>query len=964
MRKTLLIFLSFLSTIAFSQSTSFVKAMGGSSDDYATKVVQLTSGDYYILSNTESYGVGGSDIMVTRTNGLGDIIWSYAFGTSGNEVATSMKLASDGGILVTGYSDNIATNADAAFIMKLTSSGSVTWNKTLVSDSTMRAYDVVESRFGGYFVTGYVYQDSLDDNIFVTSMSTSGNFFWTYTYGGIKKDHGYSITEDGIGRLLIAGSTMNDSVVTGGTGDKDIQLIRMRTNGNVIWSNNYGTNSADAATHVKVSNNYIYLTGYTEDGFLGGENMFMCRLDTSGSVQSSGVYGTNGDDRGYSLQFPSSSLITLVGNVQGITSDGDIAVLTLNNSGSIVNTSVIGGDSLDGVQGVDAFLAPDGSVSVVSNGKSLRPSSSLDLYLFRTASSGVVNCGGKLEIVDGIAYNLSSSSHNYSTSISAGANLSFSNTSVTASDTVLCCQLEARVAADTIRMCTGDQVRLGRTSISGYIYSWTAIGSSYTSSSANPLVSPASDITYKLVVSEANGECIADSALVHVIVNTRLNVDFARDTFFCENGSVVVPAYPNMNSYQWFGTGYTKAGNNQSFNVDDTVLLVVIDNNSCVYNDTIEIKEIPTPTFSLGADTTICSNIPITIMGPPNMFSYTWNGNTSSSSTYTTANQQILSLVVVDSFGCTASDDIVIQTKPFSTFSLGPDTTFCENGVFTIQGPGALSGYIWNDTASTLKDINVFEAGTYTLTAYNSFGCPYSDTVVITTNDLPEFSLGADDGFCEGVGKVLTGPSGMIEYSWSTGSDQDTATANVEGEYSLRVTDINGCRYTDTIYMTEYDNPVISLGNDTTICYGESLDLSPGAGFADYDWSTNESSITITVSEEGTYSVTVTDDNGCMGDASIQVDTMKCGTDYIGYLGVHKVNVYPVPASSQLHIDSDISLMSANIELFNAVGELVIAELSTSHKPVINVSGVAEGVYTLKVTKDNKQALYRVVVSH
>lgn len=963
MRKTLLFVLSFLSFQVFSQTTSFVKAIGGSSDDYAQKVVQLSSGDYFILSTTESYGVGGSDIMVTRTNGLGDIIWSYAYGSGGNETATSMKLASDGGILITGYSDNIATNADAAFIMKLTSSGSVTWNTTLVSDSTVRAYDIVESRTGGYFVTGYAYVDSLDDNIFVTSMSTSGNFFWTKTYGGINKDHGYSIAEDSKGRLLIAGSTMNDSVTVGGSGDTDIQLIRMRTNGNVIWTRNYGSNSKDVATHVKFANNQIYMTGYTEDGFLSGENMMICRVDTNGTVQSSGIYGTNGDDRGYSLQFPSSSLITLAGSVKGISSPGDIAVLTLNTSGSIVNTSVVGGDSIDGVQGVDAYLAPDGSVSVVSNGKSLRNSSSLDLYLYRASTSGVVNCGSKLEIIDGIGYNLSSNSHDYSTTLSAGANLSFSSTSVTSSDTVICCQLEARVASDTIRMCTGDQVRLGRNGISGYIYSWTAVGSSYTSSAANPLVSPSSTTTYKLVVSEANGDCIGDSALVHVIVNSRLNVDFARDTFFCEGLSVVVPAYPGLNSYLWFGDGYTKAGNNQSFNIEDTVVLTVIDNNSCVYNDTIAITEIPTPTFSLGADTTICSNVPITIEGPDDMASYTWNGTTSSNSTFTTSTQQVLTLVVVDSFGCTASDNIVIQTKPFSTFSLGPDTSFCEGGVFIIQGPGALSDYIWNDTASNLKDIGVYEAGQYTLTAYNSFGCPYSDTINISELPLPVFSLGPDDGFCEGVGKVLTGPASMIQYDWSTGSTQDTTTALVEGDYSLRVTDNNGCRYSDTIYMTEYANPVITLGNDTTICIGTTLDLSPGAGYADYDWSTSQSSITITVQQKGTYSVTVTDNNGCKGTASINVDTVTC-TNSIHYLGSHKVNVFPIPASSKLNISSDISLMSAELQLYNAVGDLVIRKTSTSHEPILDVNALADGVYTLKITKDNKQALYRVVVSH
>ena len=964
MRKNLLLIISFLSLLSFGQGSSFTKVFGGSSEEAATRVIQLTSGDYYILSTTESYGVGNKDILVTKTNGLGDIIWSYAFGTSGNEVATSMKLASDGGLLITGYSDNIATNGDAGIVLKLSSSGSVTWNKTIVYDSTVRANDIVESRFGGYFVTGTMYLDSLDDNVFVTSMSSTGNFFWTKTYGGINKDEAYSITEDGIGRLVIAGSTMNDSVVHGSAGDKDIQVLRMRTNGNLIWVKNYGTSDIEEATFVRTDNSSnIYLTGYTVGGAIPGENMILTKLDSSGSVSSSYIFGATGDDRGHSLTFASNGDVRLVGKMQGVSSGADVLLIRTTSAGVISNSTIIGGDSLDGISGVSSFQTSDGGVTIVSSGQSLVGSSNNKLYMMKTEENGNIACGTKLDFVDAAQYSLSSSSHQNTGSVSAGANLSLSNTTVSLGDSVLCCQLQARVAANSISMCTGDQIRLGKAAISGYQYSWTANNTSFTSSAANPLVSPTSDIIYKLVVTDPEGNCIADSAFVNVTVSTRLNVDFARDTFFCQGQNVSVSAYPNQNSYLWTGTGYSYSTNPATFNTEDTVVLTVIDVNSCIYRDTIVITEIPTPVFSLGADTTICSNVPITLEGPDDMFSYTWNGQ-AGSQTYTTNTQQVHTLAVVDSFGCTYNDNIVIQTKPYSTFNLGPDSSLCVGSPFTIFGPGALTGYIWNDTASSQQNLVVFKGGTYHLTAYNSFGCPYSDTITLSEYQLPVFSLGNDTGYCEGGAILLSGPNNAEDYLWSNGRTTDTSSFFSEGNATLRITDVNGCRYTDTIAIEEYENPDISLGPDTTICLGESIVLSPGAGFSAYTWSTSSTQSSITVSAKGSYSVTVTDANGCDGSATVNVDTVTCNKESIQFLGAAKVSMYPNPASQYIQLESEVSLMGAELKLIDSYGKLVLKQVSNSHQPSLNISNLPNGVYQLGIEKDNKQIYYRVIVSH
>ena len=218
---------------------------------------------------------------------------------------------------------------------------------------------------------------------------------------------------------------------------------------------------------------------------------------------------------------------------------------------------------------------------------------------------------------------------------------------------------------------------------------------------------------------------------------------------------------------------------------------------------------------------------------------------------------------------------------------------------YTILGPGALTGYIWNDTASNLQNIRVSAAGDYHLTAFNSFGCPSSDTITLIARNQPVFSLGQDFGLCTGTSRYLVGPKDMTTYKWSNNSDNDSLLVTTSGDFWLKVTDEFTCAYTDSVSVSAFSNPVISLGNDTTINDGDSIVLTPGAGYAKYVWSTTEVTPSITVKTKATYSVTVTDQNGCEGTASIVIDT-KLG---VNDLQIERLKFYPNPVTDVLHVE-------------------------------------------------------------
>ena len=125
--------------------------------------------------------------------------------------------------------------------------------------------------------------------------------------------------------------------------------------------------------------------------------------------------------------------------------------------------------------------------------------------------------------------------------------------------------LEAKVNRDSLRICSGTSINLGRSAISGYKYSWTSIsGASYSSSSANPTVSPKVDTKYKLVVSSSDGLCKPDSATILVRVNPRMSQEFLADTFFCEGYPVTIDGLKGMFFYEWEIKSMGKKSNNNS----------------------------------------------------------------------------------------------------------------------------------------------------------------------------------------------------------------------------------------------------------------------------------------------------------------------------------------------------------------------------------------------------------------
>ncbi len=322
---------------------------------------------------------------------------------------------------------------------------------------------------------------------------------------------------------------------------------------------------------------------------------------------------------------------------------------------------------------------------------------------------------------------------------------------------------------------------------------------------------------------------------------------------------------------------------------------LTVSNGGCSSTITINVPVTtpPSPLFSLAP--TACVGTPVP-MAAGAAFSWHWDfGDAATSGTQTTSHAwatpgtYIVKLVVKSPTGCAdSSTQSITITSPAGTCPLSPanPAPICQgDSVKLTAAPGA--SYIWlrNNVVIPGALSQVYYAkvtGSYTVKVTDAGGCVcISPPVIVVVNPLPPniLSVTGSPIICGSGLITLTAPAGPYSYLWSDASTNQSLTVflNTPGIYTYYViiTDnATGCFDTSAVYTVNvYGAPVpptITAGGPTIFCKGGSVTLTSSSAVNNL-WNTGATTQNITVSASGTYSVTVTDPNGCQATAFINV---------------------------------------------------------------------------------------------
>jgi hypothetical protein len=203
------------------------KTFGGISQDQGRSVRQTNDGGYIIIGSTCSFATGGSDIWLIKTDANGNKLWDKIFGGTLSECGYSITQTSDGGYIIAGYTYSFSAGKEDFWLIKTDVNGCELWNRTFGGADHDGGWSVSQTSDGGYIITGYT--DSFGtgkEDFWLIKTDANGYKVWDKTFGDTSSDSGYCVQQTMDEGYIILGSTQ--SYVTG---IYDVWLIKTDSQG-------------------------------------------------------------------------------------------------------------------------------------------------------------------------------------------------------------------------------------------------------------------------------------------------------------------------------------------------------------------------------------------------------------------------------------------------------------------------------------------------------------------------------------------------------------------------------------------------------------------------------------------------------------------------------------------------------------------------------------------------------------
>lgn len=257
---------------------------GTDSLDQANQIIQTFDGGYFLAGYTNDMISNYRNILLVRTTGNGDVIWSKAIGGQGQESATGVAQLNTGEFMICGRTNFNSHGLFDFLMVKVNADGDTMWTKIIGGSENEEAYSIQNTSDGGFIIAGYTESyPAGSKNCYLVKTDEFGDTTWTRSYGGVNDDYLHAVKQTADGGFIMTGVTNSIGVST-----ENMYVIRTNSIGDTLWTRSYGQIGRWSWGHdiIETADGGFAITGLIRTASPnGGSDLYLVKIDALGSVE-------------------------------------------------------------------------------------------------------------------------------------------------------------------------------------------------------------------------------------------------------------------------------------------------------------------------------------------------------------------------------------------------------------------------------------------------------------------------------------------------------------------------------------------------------------------------------------------------------------------------------------------------------------------------------------------------------
>jgi len=431
---SIILILSNISIYSEEKTITWQKMYGGSGEDCACSIFQDKDGGYILAGYSSSKNIksvknhGKKDCYIIKLDLKGNIIWQKMYGGSDEDWASSIQQTKDGGYIVAGSSSSKDIpglknhGSEDFYIIKLDLKGNIIWQKMYGGNGEDWASSIYQTKDGGYILSGYTnsnnisgmkYKDKYYEYFYVLKLDSKGDIQWQNLFGGSQMEgekefieSAFSIQQtDDEGYIITGPSGAKDIPGVKNNGNCDYFILKLDSDGNIIWQKMYGGSGYDNAFSIQQTEDGGYIVaGFSDSTDIPGiknngyMDIYIIKIDLKGNIIWQKMYGGSGYDKAFSIQQTEDGGYIIAGlsdstDIPGLKNNGgdSIYIIKINLKGDIIWQRIYGGSDYDCAYSI--FQDKDGGYIVAGESYStdisgLANNGKFDFYILKLDANG------------------------------------------------------------------------------------------------------------------------------------------------------------------------------------------------------------------------------------------------------------------------------------------------------------------------------------------------------------------------------------------------------------------------------------------------------------------------------------------------------------------------------------------------------------------------------------------------